>query len=112
MISNLYVLLSLSRYSHLLVSDFSDTVSTIPPEELQNLMGGGGPGMIPQAGRLPHGLAMEENEAIVIELPQGNHVPRDLANRNPLAVLIESLLPGAYYGGADDGHNDEGNDDQ
>ncbi|CAM8975001.1 unnamed protein product [Rhodiola kirilowii] len=98
-----------NEYSHLLVSDFSDTVSTIPPEELQNLMGGG-PGMIPQGAGQPQGFAMADNEALVIELPHGNRAPRDVANRNPLAVLFESILPWADYGGAEDGHlEDNGN---
>uniref|UniRef100_A0A7N0UR90 Transcription factor 25 n=1 Tax=Kalanchoe fedtschenkoi TaxID=63787 RepID=A0A7N0UR90_KALFE len=99
-----------NEYSHLLVSDFSDTVSTIPPEELQNLMGGG-PGMIPQGARLPQGIAMADNEGVVIELPQGNRVPRDVANRNPLAVLFESMLPWVDYGGGEEAHIED-NEDQ
>ncbi|KAL3147449.1 hypothetical protein ABBQ38_014508 [Trebouxia sp. C0009 RCD-2024] len=39
-----------NHYRHLRVADFSDTVSALPPEELQAAMGGGMGGMAPGAG--------------------------------------------------------------
>lgn len=72
-----------NEYSHLLVSEFSDSVPTMPPENLQDFM------VDPRGG---------------IELPQQipeNHVVRDVANRSPLAVLFESMLPWINYGTGD-----------
>ncbi|KAK8654440.1 hypothetical protein V6N13_128408 [Hibiscus sabdariffa] len=84
-----------NEYGHLLVQDFSDTVQTLPPDNLQNFM-----------------VDMRDGAHIggqVGNPPAGGHVPavRDVANRNPLAVLFESLLPWVNYGGPEDGIVDE-----
>ncbi|XVF72896.1 hypothetical protein PTKIN_Ptkin12aG0157500 [Pterospermum kingtungense] len=84
-----------NEYGHLLVQDFSDTVQTLPPDNLQNFM-----------------VDMREAAQIggqVANLPAGGHAPapRDVANRNPLAVLLESLLPWVNYGTAGDDMLDE-----
>ncbi|XWS76775.1 hypothetical protein CRYUN_Cryun01aG0206700 [Craigia yunnanensis] len=84
-----------NEYGHLLVQDFSDTVQTLPPDNLQNFM-----------------VDMREAAQIgdqVANPPAGGHAPapRDVANRNPLAVLFESLLPWVNYGAAGDGVVDE-----
>lgn len=82
------------------MSDFSDSVAAIPQENLQQFMG------IPRAG-----------EAMLVEnqfaIQQGNgHAPRGVANRNPLAVYFESMLPWVIYeeGGPD--VNQLGDDEQ
>lgn len=76
-----------ARYGHLLVQDFSDTVSTLPPDNLQNFV------VDPR---------MAEAEQLGIQgnpLDGGQPLPvRDVANRNVLAVLFESMLPWANYG--------------
>ncbi|XWS31943.1 hypothetical protein CRYUN_Cryun23aG0118800 [Craigia yunnanensis] len=84
-----------NEYGHLLVQDFSDTVQTLPPDNLQNFM-----------------VDMREAAQIGGQFanpPAGGHAPapRDVANRNPLAVLFESLLPWVNYGAAEDGVVDE-----
>ncbi|CAH9110642.1 unnamed protein product [Cuscuta epithymum] len=68
-----------NEYSHLLVSDFSDSVPTLPPDNLQNFMVD--PRMVNNVGE----------EA-------ANRPVRDLSNRNALAVLFESMLPWVDYG--------------
>ncbi|CAH9103737.1 unnamed protein product [Cuscuta europaea] len=68
-----------NEYSHLLVSDFSDLVPTLPPDNLQNFMVD--PRMVNNVGE----------EA-------ANRPVRDLSNRNALAVLFESMLPWVDYG--------------
>ncbi|KAJ6334779.1 hypothetical protein OIU78_011612 [Salix suchowensis] len=83
-----------NEYGHLLVSDFSDTVPTLPPENLQNFMVD--PGM-----REP-----EQNGGQIAYPLDGGPAPHDVANRNALAVLFESMLPLVAYG--DEGGN-EGN---
>lgn len=78
-----------NEYAHLLVSDFSDSMPTIPPENLQNFM---------VDPRMREGIQNEIQDAN----PPGNgHAPRDVANRNALAVLFESLLPWVHYGDGD-----------
>ncbi|KAF5451851.1 hypothetical protein F2P56_026914 [Juglans regia] len=83
-----------NEYGHLLVSDFSDSVPSIPPENLQNFIGD--PRM--------RGLAQDEDQ--VANQPGNGHAPRDVANRNALAVLFESMLPWVHYGDEDDGGAD------
>lgn len=83
-------ILFVDRYGHLLVSDFSDSVPSIPPENLQNFIGD--PRM--------RGLAQDEDQ-VANQLGNG-HAPRDVANRNALAVLFESMLPWVHYGDGDD----------
>ncbi|KAF2565258.1 hypothetical protein F2Q68_00023682 [Brassica cretica] len=75
-----------NEYSHLSIHDFSDTVPTLPPDNLQNFvadprMGGGGGGHHQQQQAPP---------------------VRDVANRNPLAVFLESMLPWVNLGEGDD----------
>ncbi|KAL1569899.1 transcription factor 25-like [Salvia divinorum] len=78
-----------NEYSHLLVSEFSDSVPTMPPENLQDFI-------VDQRG----GIELPE------QIPE-NHALRDVANRSPLAVLFESILPWINYGTGDgeDEHN-------
>jgi hypothetical protein len=84
----------IARYGHLLVSDFSDSVPSIPPENLQDFM------VDPRI----RGLAQNEDQ---VANPLGNgHTPRDVANRNALAVLFESMLPWVHYGDEDGGEAD------
>lgn len=83
-----------NEYRHLLVSDFSDAVATLPPENQQDFM------MIdPRMRDMGENQNQGANELV--------RAPRDLANRSPLAVLFESLLPWVDYGA-----NDAGIDDQ
>lgn len=83
------------RYSHLLVSDFSDSVSTLPPDNLQNFVID--PRMI------------EMQNVGQVNPHRNEHAPRDVANRNALAVLLESMLPWVDYGRREDGEDhDEG----
>ncbi|KAJ4786564.1 Transcription factor 25 [Rhynchospora pubera] len=87
-----------NEYSHLMVSDFSDTVPTLPPEELRPFMLG--PEM---AAGVPEGM-IEEGDVI----PERLRVPRDVAGRNPAIVFLESLLPWVDYGVVDrDGNDDD-----
>lgn len=72
-----------NEYAHLMISDFSDSMPTIPPENLQHFM------VAPRMG-------------VAANPPGNDHVPRDVANRNPLAVLFESMLPWVDYGGRED----------
>lgn len=78
-----------------MVSDFSDTVPTLPPENLQNFMVD------------PRIRGPVQNEVQVPNPLDGGPAPRDVANRNALAVLFESMLPWAYYGDRGDGGNEE-----
>ncbi|XP_071702498.1 uncharacterized protein [Rutidosis leptorrhynchoides] len=92
-----------NEYSQLMVSEFSDSIPTIPPEHLQNLM------VDPRLAQM-HNAAAEnqENIPVVARAP-----PREVANRNALAVLFESLLPWADYGPReDDQENGMARDDQ
>ncbi|GMH02831.1 hypothetical protein Nepgr_004670 [Nepenthes gracilis] len=73
-----------NQYKHLLVSDFSDAMPTMPPDNLQNFMVD--PGM--------REIMQNQNLGPNRRAP----APRDLANRSPLAVLFESMLPWAHYG--------------
>ncbi|KAL3632180.1 hypothetical protein CASFOL_025164 [Castilleja foliolosa] len=75
-----------NEYSHLLVSDFSDSVPTMPPEFMVDHQRGG----VEQRGQVPN-------------VPE-DHVIRDVANRSPLAVLFESILPWINYGAGDGEH--------
>jgi len=80
-----------NEYSHLLVSDFSDTTPSLPPEELRPFMVG--PGMV-------HEMPPVEQEAAG---PERLRAPREVAGRNPALVFLESLLPWVDYG---DNHHD------
>ncbi|KAL7100470.1 hypothetical protein ACP275_09G147100 [Erythranthe tilingii] len=83
-----------NEYSHLLVSDFSDSMPTVPPDNLQEFMVGGGGG-----GGVEHHQHMPENNN---NMP----MPRDVSNRNALAVLFESMLPWINYGSREEEEDD------
>lgn len=83
-----------NEYSHLLVSDFSDTVPSLPPEELQQFMVG--PQMV-------HEMPVDDVGAE----PERARVPHDVAGRNPAVVFLESLLPWIDYGDNRDDHPDD-----
>lgn len=68
-----------------MVSDFSDVIPSIPPEEIRHLM------VDPQ---LVHEVQDSDREAFA-ERPR---VPREVAGRNSALVFLESLLPWADYG--------------
>lgn len=68
-----------------MVSDFSDSVPTMPPEMLQNFM-------------VDPRMREEVQNGGQVANPRA---PRDVANRNPLVVLFESMLPWVDYGGRD-----------
>ncbi|KAF9688010.1 hypothetical protein SADUNF_Sadunf02G0152600 [Salix dunnii] len=86
-----------NEYGHLLVSDFSDTVPTLPPENLQNFM-------------VDPGMREAEQTGGQIAYPlDGGPAPHDVANRNALAVLFESMLPLVDYGDRGDEGGNEGN---
>lgn len=74
-----------NEYSHLLVSDFSDSIPTIPPEELRQFMVG------PHLHEIHPDIEGDVN-------PERAHVPREVAGRNAAVMFFESLLPWAYYG--------------
>lgn len=83
-----------------MVSDFSDSLSSIPRENLQQFMG------VP---RMMEGMQDENQFA---NLPGNGHAPRGVANRNALAVLFESMLPWVTYeDGVDGGPDDDQHDD-
>lgn len=80
----------------MLVSDFSDAVPTLPPENLQNFMVD------------PRIREAEPNGVRIANPAAGVPAARDVANRNALAVLFESMLPWVHYGaGEDEGANEE-----
>ncbi|KAJ9549279.1 LOW QUALITY PROTEIN: hypothetical protein OSB04_021822 [Centaurea solstitialis] len=79
-----------NEYSHLMVSDFSDSTPTIPPENLQNFM------IDPRLAEMHNVGENQEN------LPDVARAPREVANRNALAVLFESMLPWFDYGTRED----------
>ncbi|KAJ0053825.1 hypothetical protein Pint_00712 [Pistacia integerrima] len=98
-----------NEYGHLMVQDFSDSVPTLPPDNLQNFVVDARMGEAVHNGQFANPL-------------DGDQAPplRDVANRNPLAVLFESMLPWVNYGdgrdfnGADEDNqiNGHGQDNQ
>ncbi|KAF2917052.1 hypothetical protein DAI22_09g164100 [Oryza sativa Japonica Group] len=88
-----------NEYSHLLVSDFSDTTPSLPPEELRPFMVA--PGMA-------HEMPPAEQELGIEVRPRA---PREVAGRNPALVFLESLLPWVDYGDNHHDENDQNNDD-
>ncbi|KAL3506412.1 hypothetical protein ACH5RR_031794 [Cinchona calisaya] len=88
-----------NEYRHLLLSDFSDSVPTMPPDNLQNFM------VDPRMGELQNGEQVMERHV-------GVRAPRDLANRNALAVLLESILPWTDYGQGDGENHQNDHPDQ
>ncbi|CAL5063399.1 unnamed protein product [Urochloa decumbens] len=89
-----------NEYSHLLVSDFSDTTPSLPPEEVRPFMVG--PGMV-------HEMPPIEQEGAAG--PERLRAPREVAGRNPALVFLESLLPWVDYGDNHHDANDENNGD-
>ncbi|KAF5177488.1 Transcription factor [Thalictrum thalictroides] len=87
-----------NEYSHLLVSDFSGSVPQMPPDDLRNLM---------VDPRMAHAMGNGGDEAN----PEVHaRAPREVMNRNPVIVFLESILPWADYGGPLDGNHFEGHD--
>ncbi|XP_074313198.1 uncharacterized protein LOC141648435 [Silene latifolia] len=87
-----------NEYGHLLVSDFSDTVATLPPDNLQNFLVAD-----PRMGD----MAENQNQG-----PRGPvQAPRELANRSPLAVLLESILPWVHFETDGPGNHDQPHED-
>ncbi|KAK2649896.1 hypothetical protein Ddye_017385 [Dipteronia dyeriana] len=86
-----------NEYDHLLVQDFSDAVSTLPPDNLHNFV------VDPRMGE----AAQNGNQGNPLDV--GQAPPRDVANRNVLAVLFESMLPWANYGDGEGRVADEDN---
>lgn len=88
----------------MLVSDFSDSVPTMPPEILQNFM------VDPRVMEMQN-MGDHHHRRQVVDPPHvgAGAPPRDVANRNALAVLFESMLPWVDYG-RNDGQHDEQED--
>lgn len=89
-----------NEYSHLMVSDFSDSNTTIPPENLQNFM------IDPRLVEMHNNVGDNQEN-----LPGPVRAPREVANRNALAVLFESMLPWIDYGTREDDGHDQDNQD-
>ncbi|KAL5200941.1 hypothetical protein ABZP36_035295 [Zizania latifolia] len=87
-----------NEYSHLLVSDFSDTTPSLPPEELRQFM-------------VPPGMVQEMPPVEQEVGPERLRVPREVAGRNAALVFLESLLPWVDYGDNHHDANDQNNDD-
>ncbi|KAG6597002.1 Transcription factor 25, partial [Cucurbita argyrosperma subsp. sororia] len=85
-----------NEYAHLLVSDFSDSVSSAPPEALQDFV-------VDPRMRDVQNIIQHANP------PNQRHPTREIANRSALAVLFESMLPWVNYGDERDIGVDEGN---
>lgn len=92
-----------NEYSHLMVSDFSDSTPTMPPENLQNFV------IDPRLVDMHNagGADNQENVGGGVARPP----PREVANRNALAVLFESLLPWVDYGAREEDHVNGGQQD-
>lgn len=79
----------------MLVSDFSYLVPTAPPENLQNFI------VDPRMRGVVH------NDDQVANPNEGIQVPRNVVNRNALAVLFESMLPWVHYGDGEGAAHEE-----
>ncbi|XP_043716492.1 transcription factor 25 [Telopea speciosissima] len=89
----------INEYSHLLVSDFSDSVPTMPPEDMQHLMID--PRMAQNVQNGHHNANPEE----------ATRAPREVMNRNPVLVFLESMLPWVDYGAAYENNELDGHDE-
>ncbi|KAK8914077.1 hypothetical protein KSP39_PZI023746 [Platanthera zijinensis] len=69
-----------NEYSHLLVSDFSDSIPTIPPEELRHFM------VRPHLHEIRPDVEGDVN-------PEIAHVPREVTGGNAAVMFFESLMP-------------------
>ncbi|KAI3824696.1 hypothetical protein L1987_06165 [Smallanthus sonchifolius] len=93
-----------NEYSHLMVSDFSDSTPTIPPENLQDFM------VDPRLAEM-HNNANQENVGGPGGVARAPPPPREVANRNALAVLFESMLPWVNYGTREENDPPQDNED-
>lgn len=77
----------------MLVSDFSDSVPTLPPDNLQNFM-------------------VDPRREVPNDAQPANNRVQDLSDRNAIAVLLESMLPWINYGSGHDqlDHDEQAND--
>ncbi len=95
-------------YAHLKVSDFSDAVAAINPEELQALQGG-------QDDAEEMMMAMAAEMAAGVG-GGGRAVPDDLGDAGPVAAFLRTLLPWVNAGVApesgDDDYDDRSDDDE
>eukprot|EP00897_Mesotaenium_endlicherianum_P004793 jgi/Mesen1/4341/ME000022S03629 len=81
-----------NEYRHLFLHDFSDAISTLPPEEVQAMQAhaqGHGGGMLPRAEMM---LAPPQPAAPV------GPTPMDPEGRNPYLVFLQALLPWNDFG--------------
>ncbi|KAF8379876.1 hypothetical protein HHK36_027341 [Tetracentron sinense] len=85
-----------NEYSHLLVSDFSDSMPTMPPDDLRNLMVD------------PRMAQAVQNGDQIVNAEGGARATHEVMNRNPVVVFLESMLPWVDYGAPnEDGMFDE-----
>ncbi|XP_068665327.1 uncharacterized protein [Aristolochia californica] len=80
-----------NEYSHLLVSDFSDSVPTLPPDELRNMMVDPRIVEAMQDPRIAEAIRNGGGEVLLVPEEEEGHLP-DLRNRNPLMLLLEGLV--------------------
>ncbi|KGN56358.2 transcription factor 25 [Cucumis sativus] len=85
-----------NEYAHLLVSDFSDSLSSAPPEALQDFV-------VDPRMRDVQNIIQHANP------PDHRQPTHEIENRSALAVLFESMLPWVNYGDERDVGVDEGN---
>ncbi|CAK9319247.1 unnamed protein product [Citrullus colocynthis] len=85
-----------NEYAHLLVSDFSDSLSLAPPEALQDFV-------------LDPRMRDAQNIIQHANPPDQRQPTQEIANRSALAVLFESMLPWVNYGDERDVGVEEGN---
>ncbi|KAF5733405.1 hypothetical protein HS088_TW17G00948 [Tripterygium wilfordii] len=83
-----------NEYVHLLVSDFSDKMPSLTPENLENAM-------------VDLRIVAGQNGVQVDNQQNGGPAPQPIANRNALAVLMESILPWVHYEDGEGGVADE-----
>lgn len=67
-------------------------MSTLPPDAMRHLM-------------VDPRVALNHDQAAH---PEEDHAPRDVSNRNPMMVFLESILPWVHYGTDGDGHQIDG----
>ena len=79
------------RYRHLTLADFSESNSTLPPEELRAVPND------PRDGNARPGFGFLVGDgqagAQIGNVVEGVAARPDLAGRNPLAVFVEALMP-------------------
>ncbi|KAF9603784.1 hypothetical protein IFM89_037870 [Coptis chinensis] len=90
-----------NEYSHLLVSEFSNSVPTMPPDELRDFM------IDP---RMAQAVVGDGDHGANPEVAA--RAPREVMNRNGLVVFLESILPWVDYGENEDNHLDGNNRDE